>query len=448
MLLAELGEDARPLAGGHSLVPMMKLRLAEPSHLVDLGAIAALKGIRAEGGEIVIGAMTTQQEIIASELLAERLPILCEAARQIADPQVRYVGTLGGNCAGGDPGNDMPAVMQCLGATYVLDGPNGTRKIAARDFYEGAFTTGLQPGEILSAVRVPVPAQGHGYAYAKMKRKVGDYATAATAVILTLAGGRCTSASIALTNLAATPLHAADAAKRAGRDRPRWCGDRSRGRGRGRDHRSRPRPARSRRFPQACRGRHDQAGDRERAWPRHGNRQRARARWGRQLMAKHQIKLTVNGRTVEALVETRLLLIHFLREALSLTGAHIGCETSHCGACTVDMGGRSVKSCTLFAVQADGTEITTVEGLATAAGLHPLQEGFVQAHGLQCGFCTPGMIMRSYRLLHENADPTDEEIRMGLSGNLCRCTGYQNIVKAVRYAAVKLASQAKEAARS
>ncbi len=163
-------------------------------------------------------------------------------------------------------------------------------------------------------------------------------------------------------------------------------------------------------------------------------------------MAKHQIKLTVNGRTVEALVETRLLLIHFLREALNLTGAHIGCETSHCGACTVDLDGRSVKSCTLFAVQADGAEIRTVEGLASADGLHPLQEGFAQAHGLQCGFCTPGMIMRSYRLLQENPDPTDEEIRMGLSGNLCRCTGYQNIVKAVRYAADKLA-EAKEAAQ-
>ena len=163
-------------------------------------------------------------------------------------------------------------------------------------------------------------------------------------------------------------------------------------------------------------------------------------------MAKHQIKLTVNGRTVEALVETRLLLIHFLREALNLTGAHIGCETSHCGACTVDLDGRSVKSCTLFAVQADGAEIRTVEGLASADGLHPLQEGFMQEHGLQCGFCTPGMIMRSYRLLQENPDPTDEEIRMGLSGNLCRCTGYQNIVKAVRYAADKLA-EAKEAAR-
>ncbi len=212
MLLAELGEDARPLAGGHSLVPMMKLRLAEPSHLVDLGAIAALKGIRADGGEIVIGAMTTQREIVASELLADQLPILRETALQIADPQVRYLGTLGGNCAGGDPGNDMPAVMQCLGATYVLAGTSGDRRIGAREFYRSAFTTRLEPGEILSGVRVPVPAKGHGYAYAKMKRKVGDYATAAAAVILTLEGGHCTSASIALTNLAATPLHAADAA--------------------------------------------------------------------------------------------------------------------------------------------------------------------------------------------------------------------------------------------
>ena len=163
-------------------------------------------------------------------------------------------------------------------------------------------------------------------------------------------------------------------------------------------------------------------------------------------MAKHQIKLTVNGRTVEALVETRLLLIHFLREALNLTGAHIGCETSHCGACTVDFDGRSVKSSPCSRSRPTAPKSRTVEGLATAAGLHPLQEGFVQAHGLQCGFCTPGMIMRSYRLLQENPDPTDEEIRMGLSGNLCRCTGYQNIVKAVRYAADKLSSQAKEAA--
>jgi len=155
-------------------------------------------------------------------------------------------------------------------------------------------------------------------------------------------------------------------------------------------------------------------------------------------MAKVHIKLTINGEAVEALVEPRMLLVHFLREQLSLTGAHIGCETTHCGACTVDLDGKSVKSCTVFAVQADGGELMTVEGLAKGGTLDALQEGFVEEHGLQCGFCTPGMLMRSYRLLQENPTPTDEEIRWGLSGNLCRCTGYQNIVKAVRHAADKL----------
>ena len=156
-------------------------------------------------------------------------------------------------------------------------------------------------------------------------------------------------------------------------------------------------------------------------------------------MAKTHIKLTVNGKEVEALVEPRTLLIHFLREDLNLTGPHIGCETSHCGACTVDINGKSVKSCTMFAVQANGAEMTTVEGMAEADGtLSAIQEGFMQEHGLQCGFCTPGMITRAHRLLQENPNPSDEEIRWGLSGNLCRCTGYQNIVKAVRYAANKI----------
>ncbi|NBC95705.1 MAG: 2Fe-2S iron-sulfur cluster binding domain-containing protein [Deinococcus-Thermus bacterium] len=156
-------------------------------------------------------------------------------------------------------------------------------------------------------------------------------------------------------------------------------------------------------------------------------------------MAKAHVQMTINGRAIEALVEPRTLLIHFLREDQRLTGAHIGCETSHCGACTVDMNGRSVKACTVFAVQAQGAEITTIEGMAAPDGtLHALQEGFMQEHGLQCGYCTPGMITRAWRLLQENPSPTDDEIRMGLAGNLCRCTGYQNIVKAVRYAADKM----------
>jgi len=157
-------------------------------------------------------------------------------------------------------------------------------------------------------------------------------------------------------------------------------------------------------------------------------------------MAKTHISFTLNGETVDALVEPRELLIHTLRERLNLTGSHIGCDTSHCGACTVDLDGNSVKSCTVLAVQAEGATVLTVEGLARDGQLHPLQEGFMQEHGLQCGFCTPGMLMRAYRLLQENPNPSEEEIRTGMAGNLCRCTGYQNIVKAIQYATRKLAA--------
>jgi carbon-monoxide dehydrogenase small subunit len=165
-------------------------------------------------------------------------------------------------------------------------------------------------------------------------------------------------------------------------------------------------------------------------------------------MAKVQVTMTVNGKAVDGLVEPRTLLIHFLREQLNLTGPHIGCDTSHCGACTVDLDGRSIKSCTMFAVQADGSDILTIEGMAAPDGtLHALQEGFREMHGLQCGYCTPGMIMRGYRLLKENPNPSEDDIRSGIAGNLCRCTGYQNIVKAIQYAAAKLSgASVKEAA--
>jgi carbon-monoxide dehydrogenase small subunit len=163
---------------------------------------------------------------------------------------------------------------------------------------------------------------------------------------------------------------------------------------------------------------------------------------------KTHVSMTVNGKAVEGLVEPRTLLIHFLREHLSLTGPHIGCETTHCGACTVDLDGQSVKSCTVFAVQVDGASIVTIEGIAAPDGtLHALQEGFREMHGLQCGFCTPGMITRAWRLLQENPNPSEDDIRTGISGNLCRCTGYQNIVKAIQYAAAKMSgAQFKEAA--
>jgi carbon-monoxide dehydrogenase small subunit len=157
-------------------------------------------------------------------------------------------------------------------------------------------------------------------------------------------------------------------------------------------------------------------------------------------MAKKQtVHVKINGQEREADVEPRLLLVHFIRDTLGLTGTHVGCDTSNCGACTVVLNGKTVKSCTVFAVQTDGAELLTVEGLFQEGKLHPLQEGFKQEHGLQCGFCTPGMLMSTYALLQKNAQPTESDIRWGISGNLCRCTGYQNIVKAVQYAAGKMA---------
>ena len=212
-LLSTLGDEARPLAGGHSLVPMMKLRLATPAHLVDLHGIDDLRGVRRDGNRIVIGAMTTQHELLASSEIANSLPILHETALQIADPQVRYRGTIGGNVANGDPGNDMPALMMTLGASYQLQGPGGARDVPASEFYQGAYFTALEPGEILKSVSIPVPALGHGFAYEKLKRKVGDYATAAAAVMLTMAGGKVATCAIGLTNLHETPLLAADAAR-------------------------------------------------------------------------------------------------------------------------------------------------------------------------------------------------------------------------------------------
>lgn len=208
-ILDEHGDEARVIAGGHSLIPMMKLRMADIEHLIDLQDIAELKGIAVDGTRVTIGAMATQHELITDEDIASVAPILHEAALQIADPQVRYMGTVGGNVANGDPGNDMPGLMQCLNATFHLIGSDGKREVAARDYYEAAYMTDREDDEILTALTFDAPPGG--YAYEKQKRKIGDYATAACAAIVQMDGGRCTHASIAMTNLSDTPIFSAEA---------------------------------------------------------------------------------------------------------------------------------------------------------------------------------------------------------------------------------------------
>jgi len=210
-LLQKYGDTAKLLAGGHSLIPMMKIRFAEPEHLVDLGKVAELRGISEKGKELHIGAMTTENDLIWSTLVQEKCPLLVEAARLIADPQVRYKGTLGGDISHGDPGNDHPAIMLALGASLVLQGSDGERVVAADDFFLDLYSTALEPDEVLTEIRIPIPATGSGWCYAKLKRKTGDFATAATAVMLRMKGDTVEDVSIALTNVGATALKAREA---------------------------------------------------------------------------------------------------------------------------------------------------------------------------------------------------------------------------------------------
>ena len=207
-LLTRLGGESKLLAGGHSLLPMMKLRFAQPTHLIDLNRIPDLRGIRDEGAELVIGAMTTEAELIGSSVIQSKVPLLVEGASSIADPQVRYRGTIGGDISHGDPGNDQPALMLALDASFVLTGPKGQRTVKADGYFLGLYETQLAADEILTQIRIPVPAPGSGWSYQKLKRKTGDFATAATAVLLQMKGGKVARVAIALTNAAATALRA------------------------------------------------------------------------------------------------------------------------------------------------------------------------------------------------------------------------------------------------
>ena len=207
-LLGSLGAEAKILAGGHSLLPMMKLRFAQPAHLIDINRIPELRGVREDGADIVIGAMTVENELINSALLRAKVPLLAEAPKNIADPQVRNRGTIGGDIAHGDPANDHPALALAVDATFVLQGPQGQRSVKADDFFKGTYVTALADDEILVSIRVPAFAPGTGWAYEKLKRKTGDWATAAAAVVMRISAGKVSHVRIALTNLAPTAMRA------------------------------------------------------------------------------------------------------------------------------------------------------------------------------------------------------------------------------------------------
>lgn len=440
----ELGDDARFLAGGQSLVPAMNFRLAQPQVLIDLNALRGLDHVR-PGESLSIGALVRHRTLAEDAAVAAHAPLLAEAAPHVAHPQIRNRGTLCGNLAHADPASEFPAVMLALGARMRARSAAGERWIDAAAFFRDVFTTALAPDEMLVEVEIPPLPERSATAFLEVARRRGDYALVGVAAVVAVGpDGRFAHARIALCNAGATPVlvetadleGAAEAVRRA-IDPPANVHATAAFR----RHLAGVLTAR------ALRKALSRATGHERVVPASAARSGGAAARTPPATAvpcaaspdqegKAGVAVVVNGAAHTCAVEPRLLLSDFLRHDLGLTGTHVGCEHGVCGACTVLMDGRPVRSCLMFAAQANGCALTTVEGLAPAPGrLHPLQEAFRDAHGLQCGYCTPGILMTMKAFLEENPVPTEAEVREALSGNLCRCTGYQHIVDAVLLAA-------------
>jgi carbon-monoxide dehydrogenase medium subunit len=431
--LQRLGGDARVIAGGHSLLPMMKLRLAQPEHLIDINDLTELDYIREEGDEVRIGALTRHAELMRSPLLARRFPIFADAEAVIADPVVRNRGTIGGSLCQADAAEDLSAVCTALDAKLVILGGQGERVVGIDDFHVGPYMTAVGDGELLTEVRIPI-RPGAGSAHEKVERRAGDWAIAAASAAVWVAGGTITEARVALSAVGLTTIHlgraselmtgaapSEDLFRQAAQIASEDCSPSTDGRG----------PVDYKRHLAGVLTARALA--------------RATARALKTEPEKPmQVTISINGRPVSRDIEPRLLLVHFIRDTPGLTGTHWGCDTSNCGACVVLMDGEPVKSCTTLAVMAEGHEIRTVESLEHDGRLDPIQQGFHELHALHCGFCTPGMLMTGRALLDANPDPSEPEIRTAISGAICRCTGYKNIVAAIRWAAEHEAAQRQE----
>jgi xanthine dehydrogenase iron-sulfur cluster and FAD-binding subunit A len=393
--------------------------------------------------------MTRQREIEFSPIVSSRLPLLAEATRWVGHLPTRTRGTIGGSLAHADPAAEYPAVATALEAELVVRGRAGERVMRAGDFFRGFMTVALEPGEMLVEVRFPVLSPGSGWAFEEFARRHGDFAIVGVAAVVALDGERCRMARLAACGAGPTAirLRGAEEILESGGLGDRNIDDAS-------AHAAELVDPGADLHASVEYRRHLTRVMTRRALKRAIERVRAGAQNPQKRLAltarkaatetsraqPAKIRMTVNGAVREGTAEPRRLLVDFLREDLGLTGTHIGCEHGICGACTVLLNGEAARSCLMFAVQAHGAELMTVEGLARDGTLHPLQEAFWEHHGLQCGFCTPGMLMAAYDFLRVNPAPTVEEIREGLSAVLCRCTGYQGIVNAVKAAAERMRS--------
>ena len=430
--LQRLGPGARVIAGGHSLLPMMKLRLAKPEHLIDINDLKELSYIREQGDEVSIGALTRHVELLKSDLLAERFPLFRDAENVIADPVVRNRGTIGGSLCQADAAEDLSAVCSAVKAKAVIRGADGERVVEMEDFHLGPLhdrggrrrdahggpnsgatgrrqraREGRAPRRRLGDRR----CVGGRLDRRRHDRRRGDRAQR---------GRAHDDPSLASRGASARQGSVGGAVRQAGEIASEDCSPTADGRG----------PVDYKRHLAGV------------LTIRALRRATARALHRGGLIMN--VSITINGEQVSREIEPRLLLVHFIRDTPGLTGTHWGCDTSNCGACVVQMDGEPVKSCTTLAAMCEGHEIRTVESLEVDGQLDPIQMGFHETHALQCGFCTPGMLMTARALLDENPDPTEQEIRTAISGAICRCTGYKNIVGAVRWAAEHQATAKQE----
>lgn len=459
-------EDAKVLAGGQSLIPLLALRLARPSVLVDLGGLA-LAEVAVGEGRVRTGSLLRQRSLESDPLLVAGVPLLAEAAAHVGYPATRNRGTLGGSLAHADPAAELPAVAVALGATLEVAGRSGRREVPAGEFFRGYFTTALAGEEVLTAVSWPAAAPGHGAAWCEWAPRAHDFAHAGVGVAVELdeagtlvglgaaacavgdrptdlagvLGPLCLGAGAELPDrlvesvAAAVTAAVADrvpgdvaaltgllggralcrAVRRAGATRREPSGLARRAAGS---------PARPevRETRGACHGGvavRRQAGERQ-AGERGGT---AAAAVG--------ISLVVNGQRVELDLPARETLLDTLRERAGSTGTHAGCEQGSCGACSVLLDGAVVRSCLVLTASVPGAEVTTIEAVGRPGRLHPVQEALARHHGLQCGFCTPGVVLAALDLLAVDPSPTPEQVRDALAGNLCRCTGYSGMVAAI-----------------
>jgi len=446
-LLADGGGDVKLLSGGMSLMPMMALGLVRPRVVLSLNRIDGRGYVREDRDVLRIGAGTRHHEVQRDPLVARHCAVLAEAAAFIGDVQVRNRGTVGGSLAHADPAADYSPVLTAAGARMIVRGKKGEREIAADKFFTNLMETALGPDEILIEVVVPKLGAARG-AYTRLHRVEGNFAIVNAAAILGEGNARIAIGGVGPTPVAldvSTELArgaSAEALEAVARRVHAACADAPADLNASAEYRREMAALFASRALAVAAGRAPsqqtpEAG-RKAALAVPAPRKIARGAIGAEL--RTAVAVSVNGQQRGVEVDNRMVLADLLREVIGLTGTHIGCGTGSCGACTVMLDGRTVKSCSVLAADLDGCSVETIESLASDIHhLHPLQESFVRNHGLQCGYCTPGMVMSALQLLRDNPNPDEAAIRHGISGNLCRCTGYQFIVNSVSDAARALA---------